>query len=166
MSALARALRTLIAAAGICGVLAYAAAAGLTVADIVGRQANLPIPGVVDLVQLFVLAGAWLAIPYAFLTGAHVGVDLLVDTFPARLRAPLQVLARLAAIALLALMLRECHATLQQKMMFGDRSQQLGIPIVYYWVPLLVGVALSIMAAALTLLPARSAVAAGEETPQ
>lgn len=63
-------------------------------------------------------------------------------------------------------MLRECHATLQQKMMFGDRSQQLGIPIVYYWVPLLVGVALSIMAAALTLLPARSAVAAGEETPQ
>lgn len=153
MRHLLQALRALITVAAAIGVAAYAAAALLTVGDVIGRQVGLPIPGMVDLVQLCVLGGAWLVIPYAFLTGAHVGVDLLVESFPRAARGLLRVLATLAAMGLLALMLTYCYDTFQQQLMFGDRSQQLGIPIFYYWLPLLFGVALSIVAAALALLP-------------
>ncbi|MBQ0747294.1 MAG: TRAP transporter small permease [Marinobacter sp.] len=146
-------LRALIIISAGTGVAAYAAAALFTVGDIIGRQIGMPIPGVIDLVQLCVLGGAWLVIPYAFLTGAHVGVDLLVESFPRALETLLRTMAGLAAIALLTLMFNYCYDTFQQKLMFGDRSQQLGIPIFYFWIPLLCGVALSIVAAALAIIP-------------
>jgi len=146
-------LRALIIISAGTGVAAYAAAAMFTVGDIIGRQIGMPIPGVIDLVQLCVLGGAWLVIPYAFLTGAHVGVDLLVESFPRALETLLRTMAGLAAIALLTLMFNYCYDTFQQKRMFGDRSQQLGIPIFYFWIPLLYGVALSIVAAALAIIP-------------
>ena len=151
MRRLVHSLRALLVASAVAGVLAYAAAALLTVADIVGRQMGAPIPGVVDLVQLCVLGGAWLVIPYAFLTGAHVGVDLLVESFPGAIERPLRALASLAAVGLLALMLLHCYDAFQQQRLYGDRSQQLGIPIIWYWVPLLFGLVLSIVAAALTV---------------
>ncbi|HEV7371766.1 TRAP transporter small permease [Arenibaculum sp.] len=151
MRRLAQALRALVLASAVVGVLAYAAAALLTVADIVGRQTGMPIPGVVDLVQLCVLGGAWLVIPHAFLAGAHVGVDLLVESFPRAVERPLRALASLAAVGLLGLMLVYCYEAFQQQLLYGDRSQQLGIPIVWYWVPLLFGLALSAVAAALTV---------------
>ncbi|MEC9482557.1 MAG: TRAP transporter small permease, partial [Halomonas sp.] len=147
------ALRSLVTLSAAAGVAAYAAAALLTVADVIGRQVGLPIPGMVDLVQLCVLGGAWLVIPYAFMTGAHVGVDLLVESFPPRLTALLRGVAGIAAIGLLGLMLHFCYATFQQQVMFGDRSQQLGIPIFYFWLPLLFGVGLSIVGVALALVP-------------
>ena len=150
-SLLMRAPRALVTAAAALGFAAYVAAALLTVGDILGRRFGAPVPGVVDLVQLCVVAGAWLVIPFAFLTGAHVGVDLLVDAMPKPLRRLFRLIASLAAILLLGLILTNCYATFQQQLMFGDRSQQLGIPIVWYWVPLLVGVALSIIAAFLTI---------------
>ncbi|HDZ37209.1 MAG TPA: TRAP transporter small permease [Marinobacter sp.] len=146
-------LRALVIVSAATGVAAYAAAALFTVGDVVGRQIGMPIPGVVDLVQLCVVGGAWLVIPYAFLTGAHVGVDLLVESFPRALETLLRTIAGLAAIALLTLMFHYCYETFQQKLMFGDRSQQLGIPIFYFWIPLLYGVALSIVAAALAIIP-------------
>ncbi|QFU16101.1 TRAP transporter small permease [Microvirga thermotolerans] len=160
MKNLAHILRGLIAACAVAGVLAYAAAALVTVADIVGRQIGTPILGVVDLVQLFVVAGAWLVIPYAFLTGAHVGVDLLVESFPKAAERLLRAVASVTAAGLLALMLVYCYDAFQQQLTFGDRSQQLGIPIMWYWVPLLVGTALSIVAAVLTIVTPQRAQAA------
>lgn len=153
MRYLITALRSLVTLSAATGVAAYAAAALLTVADVIGRQLGLPIPGMVDLVQLFVLGGAWLVIPYAFMTGAHVGVDLLVESFPKRLAALMRGVAGVAAIGLMGLMLYFCYATFQQQVMFGDRSQQLGIPIFYFWLPLLFGVGLSMVAIVLTLVP-------------
>lgn len=152
MRRLAFLLRGLVTAAAILGVVGYGAAALLTVADVVGRQLGTPIPGVVDLVQLCVLGGAWLVIPYAFLVGAHVGVDLLVESFPQVARRALRAVAAVAAVGLLGLMLLECTKAFQMQLLFGDRSQQLGIPIVWYWVPLLAGVGLSMVAALLTVL--------------
>ena len=152
MSSLLAILRTLISISAVLGLLSYALAVLLTVADIIGRQIGLPVIGVVDLVQLFVLSGAWLVIPYAFMTGAHVGVDLLIDALPAAVRRPLRIVASLAAAGLLVLILVKSYDTFQQQMMFGDRSQQLGIPISWYWIPLLVGAAASIPAALLVLL--------------
>lgn len=127
------------------GVLAYGAAAAVTVADILGRRIGMPIEGIVDLVQLFVVGGAWLVMPYAFMTGAHVSVDLLLTTLPRGLARPMLVLGAVLAIGLLGLMLWQGYLTFRTRTMFGDSSQQLNIPIAWYWYPLLVGLAVSIL---------------------
>ncbi len=146
---LIRALRRAIGALAAAGVAAYGAAAIVTVADVLGRRVGLPVDGVVDLVQLFVMAGAWLVMPFAFMTGAHVGVDFLVEWMP---RAPglvLRAAAMVVAVVLLGLMLAYGYETAGMRMMFGDKSQQLGIPIVWYWAPLILGLGVSAIGALL-----------------
>ncbi|MFD2740054.1 TRAP transporter small permease [Sulfitobacter aestuarii] len=129
------------------GVAAYGAAALVTVADVLGRRVGLPIDGVVDLVQLFVVTGAWLVMPWAFCSGAHVGVDFLITRLPRAPQILLRFLAMLAALALLGAMLWLGYGTFQQRVMFGDRSQQLGIPISWFWLPLLIGLGFSLLGA-------------------
>ncbi|MGR3590781.1 MAG: TRAP transporter small permease [Limimaricola soesokkakensis] len=136
------------------GVAAYAAAALVTVGDVLGRQVGLPIIGVVDLVQLFVMAGTWLVMPHAFLAAAHVGVDFLISRLPRRARHLLHVMAALVALILLALMLWQGFATFETRTMFGDSSQQLGIPIAWYWYPLLLGLGLCLPGVMLWLVAA------------
>lgn len=137
--------RALVTALAVLGVLAYAGAALVTVADVLGRNIGLPVEGVVDLVQLFVVAGAWLVMPYAFMAGAHVSVDFVLNMLPPTLTAPLRVFAALVALALIGLMLWYGFDTFKVRTMFGDRSQQLGIPVAWYWYPLLVGLAVSLL---------------------
>lgn len=144
--------RGFVAALAWLGVIAYGAAALATVADILGRRIGMPIEGVVDLVQLFVMAGAWLVMPWAFMTGAHVGVDALVDKLPRAARAALRIFAGAVAAAFVALMLWQGWETYLLRTMFGDTSQQLGIPIAWYWWPLLLGLLVSPVAVILGLI--------------
>lgn len=150
--AVAAGLRLALSGLAAAGVLAYGAAALVTVADVLGRRVGLPIDGVVDLVQLLVMAGTWLVMPYAFMAGAHVGVDLLVASLPRGPALLLRALAAAAAFALLALMLWQGFETFRVRTMFGDRSQQLGIPVAWYWYPLLLGLSASLLGVALALL--------------
>ncbi|MFD1795216.1 TRAP transporter small permease subunit [Paracoccus aurantiacus] len=128
------------------GVLAYCAAALVSVADVIGRRIGTPVPGVVDLVQLFIMAGAWLSIPWGFSVAAHVGVDFLLERIPEGLARLLRIIAAIAAIVLMVLIFVECIPTYRMQVMLGDKSQQLGIPIAFYWLPLLLGVAASVLA--------------------
>ena len=148
MIALSRRLVELLA---VLGVLAYGGAALVTVADILGRRVGLPVEGVVDLVQLCVVTGAWLVMPYAFLAGAHVSVDFLLERLPRGLMLPLRVFAAAVAFVLMALVAKTGWDTFTVRTMFGDRSQQLGIPVAWYWYPLLLGSALSLLGIALQL---------------
>ncbi|MGR3805711.1 TRAP transporter small permease [Marinibacterium profundimaris] len=151
MNILAGLARGLITALAALGVIAYGLAALVTVADIIGRRFGLPIEGVVDLVQLFVVGGAWLVMPYAFLSAAHVSVDFLVENMPRGLAVPLKLFAGVLALGLLGLMLWQGFLTFRTRTMFGDTSQQLGIPIAWYWYPLLVGLAVSLIAVVVEL---------------
>ncbi len=146
MNRLLRAIERVIEALGAIGVLSYCGAAAVSVADVVGRRIGTPVPGVVDLVQLFIMAGAWLSIPWAFLAGAHVGVDFLLDRMPRAWSRALHLLAALTAVVLMALILWQCWRTYQVQFLLGDKSQQLGIPISLYWLPLLLGAAASVLA--------------------
>lgn len=134
------------------GVIAYGLAAIVTVADILGRVVGLAVAGVVDIVQLFVLAGAWFVIPWAFVAGAHVGVEFVVDALPAALGRLIRAFAALLAGGLLILMLRYGHDAFQTQKMLGDTSQQLGIPIMYFWWPVLIGQAAAVAATGSVLI--------------
>ncbi len=128
------------------GGAAYAAAALVTVADILGRRLGLPIDGVVDIVQLCVMTGAWFVIPWAFVAGAHVSVDFVQTRLSETLGRLIRLLAAAMAGVLLALMLRYGHDAASLQRMLGDRSQQLGIPIGWYWAPQLLGQGAAILA--------------------
>lgn len=143
---LARRLARLIALAG---VAALGVAVAATLLDILLSPFGGAVAGEVDLVQLAVMAAAWLAMPLAFLDDAHVSVDLLSARLPKRASLALKGLGGLLAVLLMALILRYGWTTAAQQLQFGDVSQELGIPIAWYWAPLLLGAALSILAALL-----------------
>ncbi len=133
------------------GVGAYVAATLVTIADILARQWGGAVPGVVDVVQLCILAGAYLVIPYTFLTDGHVSVDLLTAALPPRPARALKCLAAVLALVLLLPMLAKTYDSAMGQLAFGDRSQTIGIPMVWYWAPLVLGVGLSALSAALLL---------------
>ncbi|HEX9647493.1 MAG TPA: TRAP transporter small permease [Alphaproteobacteria bacterium] len=133
--------------------LALVAAMLLTVVDVALRRPfDIAIKGTVDLTQLLVMAAAWLAIPYAFLTDGHVSVPLLVDRLPARLRAGLAVLAALLGAALLAGIAWYGTAQARLEHGYGEISLTLGIAKHWYWLPLIAGAALSVAACAVRAL--------------
>lgn len=146
--------RGAVAALAALGVAAYAAAALVTVADVLGRLVGFGIIGVVDLVQLFVMAGAWLVMPFTFMTAAHVSVDFVIARLPGAMRGLFRVAAAIIALMLVTLMLWQGYATFETRTMFGDTSQQLGIPIAWFWYPLIAGLVVCIPAIVLWLVSA------------
>jgi TRAP-type C4-dicarboxylate transport system permease small subunit len=147
------------------GAAALGGAMLVTVADVALRPTDAGIFGVVDLVQLGVMAAAWLAIPYAFLTDSHVSVDLLADRMPPRLNAALKALGAGLAAGLMALVLVNGWQAAAQQAQFGDVSSTLALPKTWYWAPLLAGAALSVLATALIAAAALAAVVAGRPAP-
>jgi TRAP-type C4-dicarboxylate transport system permease small subunit len=148
-------------AVALLGAAALGGAMLATVADVALRPAETGIFGVVDLVQLGVMAAAWLAIPYCFLTDAHVSVDLLAQNLPARLAATLRALGATLAAGLMVLILVYGWQTAAQQAQFGDVSSTLALPKIWYWAPLLAGAGLSVLATGLIAVQALLAAVTG-----
>jgi TRAP-type C4-dicarboxylate transport system permease small subunit len=137
----------------------------MTVVDIVIRHTiGGSVPGTVDLMQLIVMWSALAAIPYGFVSGGHVAVDLLTERFAAPAQRALGVFSALLSAAFLWAV---CYFSAQQAWLefgYGDRTQTLGIPIILYWIPMLIGMflgGLAALAAGIAILHGR-APAAGE----
>lgn len=148
-------------AVALVGMAALAVGTLVTLLDIGLSLGESGVAGEVDIVQLCVMAAAWLAMPLAFLDDAHVTVDLLSAGRPARAQLFLKGLGELLSVGLMALILRYGWATAAQQLQFGDVSQEIGIPIVWYWAPLLAGAALSILAALIAACTDLAAAATG-----
>jgi len=145
------------------GVGALTLGAALNVFDISTRRSvGFTVPGMVDLTQLFVMACVFLAIPHAFMREAQVGVDFLTDRLPARALAALKSLIALVSAVLMGACMAYSAMQAARQIESGDMSQTIGVPIVWYWAPLLAGLGLA--AILCLILAARYAVvAAGGE---
>jgi TRAP-type C4-dicarboxylate transport system permease small subunit len=122
-------------------------AVAVLIVDIATRKSvGFSILGMVDLNQLAQMACVFLVLPLAFLHESHITVDFITDRLPRRARAGIQAASALLGAALLAAIL--WHSVGQALIQFrqGDRSQTLGIPMLWYWAPLVAGVALSVLA--------------------
>jgi len=143
------------------GVACLFGAMAMTVVDVLlrafSRLINLfaadpigvAITGVVDIVQLLVMAVAFLAIPFAFLRDAHVSVDLVTTHLPTRFESFCKALAAILAVGFMWIVLTTGITEAENQMAFGDKTLTIGIPYSWFWLPLLVGVASSIAATAL-----------------
>ncbi len=144
------------------------AAMGVTIADILlrasSRAVNLvaadlgiepvgwAVEGVVELVQLFVMGVAFAALPFAFMRGAHVSVDLFTARLARRVQSLLQAAAAVVALWFMVLILQHGWVQMLNQIEYGDVSMTLAIPYVWFWTPLLAGVAMSVGATALLAL--------------
>jgi len=143
-------------AAAWAGVACLSVAMLFTLADIclraISRVANsflsdpigLAVPGVVDIVQLSVMGTAFLGIPYAFLSDGHVSVDLVARAVSKRIAAVMRGVAALLAAGFLAAVVWFGWQQMINQVGYGDRSSTLGIPILWFWLPLLTGGVLSV----------------------
>ena len=132
---------TLLLALG--GTIGFLVAVALTVTDIALRSVStLTVPGLTDIVTLCTMVGAMLAIPYGFAADQHVSIDVFTSRMPP---GPQKVLRLLAAVLSFAFLAGAAWFGFEQMMSafaYGTRSQSIGIPLVWYWIPLLIGIGL------------------------
>lgn len=104
--AMPRGLRAVDRVVGRVSLLASVVGAGLIalmcflmVADIIGRTLGTPIVGTIELVRLSIVLVAFLTIPYAMRTGAHVRSTILLGRLSTRPRHGVEVFYALIAAA-------------------------------------------------------------------
>lgn len=132
---------TLLLALG--GTIGFLVAVALTVTDIVLRSVStLTVHGLTDIVTLCTMVGAMLAIPYGFAADQHVSIDVFTSRMPPSAQKALRLLAAVLSFAFLAGAAWFGFKQMLSAYGYGDRSQSIGIPMVWYWIPLLIGIGL------------------------
>ncbi|MEM7546494.1 MAG: TRAP transporter small permease [Pseudomonadota bacterium] len=126
------------------GMCALVVAIAVVVGDIVWRRVGGgSFIGSVDLTQFSVMIAVSLAIPYAFATGGHVSVDLLTSSFSVRANRILDICASLAGTAITGFLCWLCAGRAREIWTYGDVSQDLALPMIWFWCALVAGLGLS-----------------------
>lgn len=133
------------------GAVSFGLAALVTVVDILLRIKGVGLPGVVDYVQLFIIAGAFLAMPYTFLEQGHVRVELLLEMLSKPVRKILAFVVCLLVLGIVVALTIYNFAGLERVIEGNDISQNLGLPMAYFWGPVVLGLGLSIVAVVVLL---------------
>lgn len=112
----------------------------VTIVD-VGMRATLNtlVLGSVEVVQLALVAVVFLALPETFLRGEHITVDALDQVASARLVRIARAAGLLATLLVVAVMAWRMLPLALDTLTIGDRTSDLGLSFVWYWLPLLVG---------------------------
>lgn len=125
----------------------------LNVGDIATRRLTTwNLTGIVDITQLMVMACAFMCIPYTFMREAHIDVDFITTHLPPRINSALMGVWSLAGALFMAAVTWYAGVAALQAYVNNDQSTTIGIPIVWYWVPLLFGCVLSVLACASLVL--------------
>ena len=141
-----RYIRILFRALALLGASSFGVAAVITVVDVTLRKFGFGILGVVDYVQLFVIAGAFLAMPCAFAENVHVRVDLIIEMLPSLIRKIIVIATYLLTLVFVSALFWENKNGLMRVIENNDISMNIGLPMWWYWLPFVVGLALSIPA--------------------
>jgi len=126
-------------------VAALAFMMSLTVADIVLRWvANAPIFGAFELVELSLVSLVFLAIPIVCAKNKHIVINVLDETLPRPVLRWLDVCGMVAALCLVSLIGIYMIGFARDAYRFGDRTMDMGMPVVWFWVPVFLGVLVSV----------------------
>jgi TRAP-type C4-dicarboxylate transport system permease small subunit len=127
---LRRALNTLYALCGGLAAVFLCLIAILIGAQVVGRFFGLVVPAANELAGFSLAASTFLALPYAFRSGAHIRVNLLLLRLPPAGRRGADVLCLAAGIALIGYFAWYALKLVQDSIRFGEVSSGLvGIPL-------------------------------------
>jgi len=120
----------------------------ITVADVLLRALlNRPIRGTFEIVELLLACSFFLALPAVFLREEHIVVDV-VDGAAPRAVPVLRRMGLALAVALLAAMSWQGWIAARDAVAFHDVTSDLGLPRLWYWIPVLAGMIGAAIAAA------------------
>ncbi len=110
----------------------------LTVADVLLRSFfSYPIRGMLELIELGLACTIFIALPAVFLREEHLVVDVL------RKSRFFDLLGTVVSLVVLAVMGWTMLPHARSMIEFGDVTSDLSIPRLWYWMPVLFGVAAS-----------------------
>jgi TRAP-type C4-dicarboxylate transport system permease small subunit len=120
----------------------------LTVADVSLRTFfGIPIRGVLELVELGLACTIFLALPAVFLRDEHLVVDVIDHLTKKSVVRLLDLAGAIVSLVVLVVMLWQMVPLARTMHEFGDVTSDLSLPKIWYWVPVLVGILASALAA-------------------
>jgi TRAP-type transport system small permease protein len=140
VESVARASSAIAAAALLAMVLAL-------VADVaMANLFNRPITGTFDVVETTLVIMVFLGFPATFLHNGHIAVDVVDHLASAATVRRLKLLAAVVSLAFLLFLAWQMVAPALDAFRFGERKQELGLPLWLLWIPMIVGMLLSAVA--------------------
>ena len=128
-------------------VLIIGAAGLLTCVDIVLRNfTDSSVHGVIDITQLAMMYSVFAAIAYTSGKRGHVAVTVLTDIFPPAASRWFAMLGWLLGIVFLGIMSFAAFGQAKSVFTYGDVSQNLRLPMVLYWAPVVIGMVVAAVA--------------------
>lgn len=116
----------------------------ITVGDVLTRWLfKIGFIGLVDVTQFAVVGFAYLAMPHAFRTDAHVAIALYDHRLSRCADHLLRAMALLLTLGVLAVLLYYGWVQAERTLRYGDVSQNIKIPMISFWVMILAGAAIS-----------------------
>jgi TRAP-type C4-dicarboxylate transport system permease small subunit len=113
---------------------------------------GIPVLGVVDVMELALLALIYIAMPGVFLRDENVTVDVVDHVIPRKARIALRALGLVLALAFLMMMMVNMWPQAMDKYEFNEVTMTLGINRFIHWIPIIFGFALSIAGTAWVLV--------------
>ena len=137
------------------GALALVGCVAVTVLDVVLRNFfGTSVFGAVEYVQLGVMWAAFLTIPLGFAYGDHIAVDVFVTRAGDGTKRVLKATNMLVAALAMAACLWWGGAQALHALVTRDITLTAGIPLWLFWVPILFGMGLAVVAALVVALRA------------
>jgi len=112
---------------------------------------NKPLPGDFELVEMGVAVAVFMFLPYCQLTDANVSADIFTARASQRTVDLLKLLASLIAIGFGALLIWRMWAGLLDYRQYVETTTTLRIPVWYAYVPILMSLALLMVACAISI---------------
>ncbi|MDH5750734.1 MAG: TRAP transporter small permease [Rhodospirillales bacterium] len=118
----------------------------LTTGDIVLRWiANSPIFGAFELVELSLVSLVFLSLPKVFIGNKHIVVNALDGFFPKPMLRWLNILGALLSLSFVVLMGVFMFRFAHDAYTFEDRTMDMSMPVIWFWVPVYLGVIASVV---------------------
>ena len=134
------------------------------IVDIVGRKTiDFTIYGIDDINGLLIMSFICLALPFAFLREGHVGVEFITDALPPRPLVVVKLLVTMICCGWVVVLVYFSYRQAVAQIAMGSSSPTLAIPIAWYWTPLLIGMAVSVVACLVNVLRYFIAVFSGHD---
>lgn len=132
----------------IAAVIGLAAMMSITIVDVTMRNTiNELVLGGVELVEFALVITVFLALPETFLRNEHVTIDAIDQIASPRMIKILRCVGAFLTLLLLALLAWRMALPALDTVTMGDLTSDLGIPLVWYWLPLVIGGAASVVTA-------------------
>lgn len=126
--------------------------ASTTAEMLTGERPKWGLLGLVDLTQLAVMTAAPLAIAATFFNQAHIRIDIIFNIMGLFGKRLSMIVSAALGVFLMAICLWTAWNEMRGQLDFTTTSATLAIPYTWYWAPLILGLALSLIACGVSLI--------------